>query len=220
MRTAVAGVVAVAVLALVGVGVAAPSNTIALHRTAAATTDLTFQAINTSVGRARFHISCGPVGGDLPDPARACAALAANPKLITNPKPFTCVGGTFSWWVVTITGQLNGKSIRRVFSTCWTPQMATLGRLGMTWDVLQAHLLPRRHEVVIAGTKRLFPSGALSPSDLVTCNIRGHHLEIGVPSITGRPISTGFNGENVVGVNLEVTRHGDGSVTAACLVVR
>ena len=75
------------------------------------------------------------------------------------PKPFVCAGGTFSWWDVTISGRLNGKPIHRAFSTCWTPQMATLGRLGMSWDVLRKHLLPRRHEAVLAGTKRSFPSG-------------------------------------------------------------
>ena len=96
--------------------------------------------------------------------------------------------------------------------------MTTLGRLGMSWDILQTHLVPRRQEAVPAGTKHVFPSGVLRPSDLVTCNIRGHHLEIGVPAIIGQPISSGYGGENVVSVNLEVTRHGDGSVTG--LVVR
>src|SRR5206468_3927040 len=98
--------------------------------------------------------------------------------------------------------------------------MATLGRLGMTWDVLQAHLLPRRHQAVHAGTTHVFPSGTLSPSDLVTCDIGGHHLEVGVPSITGQPMSTGYNGKTAGGATLEVTRHRDGSVTAVCLIVR
>jgi hypothetical protein len=171
-------------------------------------------------GYAVFRIRCAPAGGDLPHPARACANLAADPQLITNPKPFVCAGGTFSWWDVTIRGRMNGKQIQRVFSTCWTPQMATLGRLDMGWKVLQAHLLPRRHKIVPAGTKDVFPRGVLRPADLVTCDIGGHHLELGVPTVSGHPASTGFKGKNVVGVNLEVTRNADGSVTAACLIVR
>ncbi len=98
--------------------------------------------------------------------------------------------------------------------------MATLGRLGMSWSVLRSHLVPRRHETVRAGTKHTFPSGALRPSDLVTCNIRGHHLELGVPTIIGHPTFTGFGGAKHDYVSLGITRHADGSVTAACLIVR
>ena len=70
------------------------------------------------------------------------------------------------------------------------------------------------------GTKRTFPSGALRPSDLVTCNIRGHHLQLGVPTIIGHPTFTAFGGAKHDYVSLGVTRHADGSVTAACLIVR
>src|SRR2546423_1840112 len=38
-------------------------------------TDLTLVALNPWVGRAVFHLSCAPAGGDLGDPARACAAV-------------------------------------------------------------------------------------------------------------------------------------------------
>jgi hypothetical protein len=189
-------------------------------RDAKPTTQLTLVALNTNVGRAVFHLDCGPAGGDLPNPTRASEAIAASPQLITNPKPFTCLGNPRIWWDVTITGRLNGQLIRRAVTTCWPPKMATLGQLGVSWNVLQAHLVPRRRESVPAGTKRTFPSGVLRPSDLVTCNIRGHHLELGVPKVTERPTFTGFGGKKHDYVSLGVTRHADGSVTAACLIVR
>ncbi len=178
-------------------------------------TDLTFLAVNPSVGRAAFHLACGPAGGDLGNPARACAALAAQPELVTSPKPFTCFGGTFSWWDITITGRLHGRPIRTHTSTCWTPQMAMIGRLGIGWQSLRAHLLPRRREAVMPGMQRTFPAGLLRPADLFTCDILGHKLEDGVPIEYGTS-STGYGGKNVTSVVLSVTRNRDGSVTASC----
>jgi hypothetical protein len=91
-------------------------------------TDLTLLAVNPCVGRAAFHLACAPTGGDLGNPARACAALVARPQLVTSPKPFTCFGGTFSWWDISITGRLRGRRIHTHTSTCWTPQMAMIHR--------------------------------------------------------------------------------------------
>jgi hypothetical protein len=181
-------------------------------------TDLTMVAVNSNVGRAVFHIECAPIGGDLPNPARACAALAAAPQLVTKPKPFVCIGGTTSWWDVTITGRLNGRPIHRSLSTCWTPQMATLGRFELGGDVLQKHLVSRRQEAVLAGTRRVFLPGVLRPADLVTCDIPGHHLALGVPTQTGGPASTtrNFGGRKVVAVTVAVALRPDGSVSASC----
>jgi hypothetical protein len=181
-------------------------------------TNLTMLALNPSVGRAVFHLRCAPTGGDLPDPSRACAALRQQPRLVTRPKPFVCAGGTFSWWDVTISGRLNGTTIRRSFATCWTPQMATIGRFGLSWDVLRKHLVARRHEGVLPGTRRVFPPGVLRAADLVTCDILGHHLEAGVPVGTGPEgrVSTGYGGANIVSVVLTVAHNRDGSVSASC----
>ena len=179
-------------------------------------TQLTIRAVNSSVGRSEFHLSCEPPGGDLPDPARACAALTKDPGLVTKPKPFTCAGGTFSWWDVEITGQLSGKPLDTKFSTCWTIQMATLERFGMDTNVLEAHMLPRRHEFVLPETRRVFEPGTLEVGDEITCDIRGHHLDAGVPSNTGEPMSIGYNGRYIVGVTMTVERHEDGSVVADC----
>jgi hypothetical protein len=178
-------------------------------------TDLTLLAVNSYVGRAAFHLTCAPPGGDLGNPARACAAIAAHPRLVTNPKPFTCIGGTFSWWDVAITGRLHGRRIRTHTATCWTPQMVTIRRLGIGWPSLRAHLLPRRREAVLPSMTKSFPSGALRPGDLVTCTILGHKLQDGVPIEYGTS-SEGYGGANVTSVTLSVTHNRDGSVTASC----
>jgi hypothetical protein len=181
-------------------------------------THLTLLAVNPSVGRAAFHLTCAPPGGDLGNPARACAALAAHPQLVTNPKPFGCVGGTFSWWDVTITGRLHGRRIHTHTSTCWTPQMEMLRRLGMGWPSLRAHMLPRRNAAMLPSATETFPGGALRPGDLVTCTILGHRLEEGVPLDYDETASNGYGGKNVTSVTLAVTRNRDGSVTASCHV--
>lgn len=181
-------------------------------------TTFSIVALNAEVGRAVFHLQCDGAHGDVPDPSGACAALRAKPALVTAPKPFNCFGGPTSHWQVTIAGRVNGKRVRRTFDTCWTPQMETIRRLGLTWPVLRRHLAPRRHEIVLAGETRRFPRGALRAADLVSCDILGHHLQAGVPLERGpgARVANGFSGLNVVSVNLVVERHADGSVTATC----
>jgi hypothetical protein len=179
-------------------------------------TELTMLAVNDSVGRAVFHLDCGPAGGDVPDAPKACKALEQNPSLVTKPKPWVCLGGTFSWWAVTIVGRLHGKPVFRSFSTCWTTGMATIDRLGLTWAQLRAHLVKRRRVAVLPGTTHTFPPGTLREADLVTCDIRGHHLEQGVPS--RGPSSTGYGGAGIVSVTLSVIRRPDGAVRASCHV--
>lgn len=183
--------------------------------TAKPSTELTLVALNPTVGRAAFHLACEPSGGDLGSLARVCAALAADPALVTSPKPFVCAGGPFSWWEITITGRLHGRPVRTHVSTCWTPQMAMIGRLGIGWHSLQAHLVPRRQEAAVPGVPQTFPAGRLRPADLVTCTILGHKLEDGVPIDFGTS-STGYDGDNVTPVTLSVTYNRDGSVTASC----
>src|SRR5438874_8122231 len=43
-------------------------------------------------GRALFHLKCDPASGNVADPAKACAAIAAQPSLVTNPKPYYTSG--------------------------------------------------------------------------------------------------------------------------------
>jgi hypothetical protein len=180
------------------------------------TTDLRIVALNPSIGRSEFQLACSPASGDVPQPATSCRAIADQPRLITSPKPFTCMGGPFSWWEIRINGHLNGRPVNRTVSTCWTPQMEMLGRLGLSWDVLTKHLVPRRQKAVLPGTNTVFGGGALRATDLVTCDILGHHLHVGVPIETGQPASSGFGGNDVVTVTLKVTLNPDGSVSASC----
>jgi hypothetical protein len=66
------------------------------------------------------------------------------------------------------------------------------------------------------GTSSVFPPGDLRAADLVTCNIRGHQLQLGVPINVGPGASTGFGGANVSTVTLTVAHNRDGSVSANC----
>ena len=178
-------------------------------------TKLTLTAINPNVGQAIFHLDCEPLGGDVSDPAAACAALGRDPKLITSPKPFTCIGSTTSWFDMTITGRLGGKPVKRKFATCWTPQMATLDKLGLARS-LGRHVLKRRRGVVRPGIARAFPPGALRPGDLLICKIPHRHLQLGIPDSFGPIGSAGASGGNGLSVTLTGARRADGSVAASC----
>jgi hypothetical protein len=179
-------------------------------------TKLTMVALNAHVGRAVFQLSCAPPGGDIPDPSRACAALDLQPGLVTSPQPAVCRGGPGSHWYVTVSGSLNGQPIHESFTTCWDPlRMPTIREFGLTWEVLRRHLVPRRHKTVRPGTRVRFAPGVLRAADLVTCNILGHHLELGVPVETWGRASVGYGGRKPV-VLLTVAHNRDGSVTASC----
>jgi hypothetical protein len=116
-------------------------------------TKLTLTAVNPNVGQAVFHLDCGPAGGDVVDPAGACAALGRDPTLVTSPQPYTCLGGPSSWFDMTISGRLDGKTVHQKFSTCWTPQMATLKKLGLA-SSLARHVLRPRDGIVRPGIRR------------------------------------------------------------------
>jgi hypothetical protein len=190
-------------------------------KSTAGATRVTILAVNPSVGRAIFRLSCRPAKGDVPSPGHACAVLERHPDLLTNPTPFICEGGPWSWWDLAISGRLDGNLFRAHISSCWTPQMALIGELGIARS-LQSHLLPRRVEGLVGVEKRTFAPGVLRPGDLVTCKIRGRRLELGIPVETGPPgPTTGFGrrfGElrAKTSGSLTVWRNGNGSVTAKC----
>jgi len=154
-------------------------------------TSVTILAVNEHVGRAVFRLSCQPAGGDVPSPARACAALEEAPELLTSPKPFTCLGGTFSWWDITIAGRLHGLPIQSHTASCWAPQMDLLRRLDIV-DSLEDHLLPRARQELGGGEQRTYPPGVLEPGDLVACEANGRRLGQGVPNqrSVSRPTTT------------------------------
>src|SRR4051794_7174659 len=70
---------------------------------------LTVLAVREGGGRALFHLRCDPAAGNVAHPAKACAAIAAQPSLVTNPKPFYDGGNNVAYF--TITGSLNGKPV-------------------------------------------------------------------------------------------------------------
>ena len=150
--------------------------------------------------------------------------MGANSALVVKPKVWTCVGGQFSWWDISITGYVGVRSIHTKISTCWTPQMAMIGRLlspsprssDVSWRTLRAHLLPRRRVTLHGKTRKTFAPGVLHPGDLVTCRYRGRKLDLGVGDSTGRSAETGYNGVGVTPVWLTVTYSRDTSVTAWC----
>ncbi|MDX6512766.1 MAG: Subtilisin inhibitor-like [Gaiellaceae bacterium] len=115
-----------------------------------ARTDLRLVATSGLVGKAVFHLRCGPDGGDVPRPRAACAAVEGRPGLVRRPKPFVCHGGS---WVITITGRLDGRPVHSSTETCWTPQMALIRRLGIGRS-LESHIVERRH-VAARVTSRL-----------------------------------------------------------------
>ena len=178
-------------------------------------TKLRLTAINPNVGLAVFHLECDPAGGDVSDPAAACAALGHDPRLIKSPQPFTCLGGPSAWFDLTISGRLAGKPVHRKFSTCWTPQMATLDKLGLA-SSLGRHVLPRRHGLVLPGRTRTFQSGALRPGDLLVCRLRHRaRVQMGIPDTHG-PIGSAGSGRAHDALTLTASRSADGSITASC----
>ena len=104
-------------------------------------TSLRLTAKNSAVGTAVFTLECDPPGGTIRAPAAACAALAKRPGLLLHPRPFTCWGGTFSWWDITISGRLDADAVDVKTSTCWTPQMDLIRVLGIARE-LDRHIDP------------------------------------------------------------------------------
>jgi hypothetical protein len=77
-----------------------------------------------------FRLTCDPAGGTVPQPAEACAAIAAQPTLITNPKAeaVSCYGGGTN---ITVVGRMNGTHVDAFFSTCWARGTALVRKLGL-----------------------------------------------------------------------------------------
>jgi len=101
-------------------------------------------ALGPKGGRALFHLRCDPAGGNVAQPAQACAAIAAQPSLVTNPKPFYDFGPNTVYF--TITGRLNGRPVHYSGESSWTPQMALIHKLGLAGPHGQPlRLEARRH---------------------------------------------------------------------------
>jgi hypothetical protein len=131
---------------------------------------LTVLAVGENGGRALFQLTCDPAGGDVADPAKACAAIAAQPSLVTNPRPFSDLGS--NTWYFRITGRLNGKPVRFSGESSWTPRFALIEKLGLAGPRGQPlRLEPRRHGSVGMNQTRVLVPGVLRSGDFVTCRV-------------------------------------------------
>jgi hypothetical protein len=176
---------------------------------------LTVLAVRDNGGRALFHLRCDPAGGNVADPAKACAAIAAQPSLVTDPKPFYDGGNNGAYF--TITGRLNGKPVHFGGESDWTPQMQLIDKLGLAGPHGQPlHLEPSRHGFVGLNQTRTFAPGVLRPGDLVTCRV--HHSYQGVSLAMSVPLHRGFGNLRGTTPGVMAVRVGrDGAVIASCL---
>jgi hypothetical protein len=178
-------------------------------------------ALGPKGGRALFHLRCDPAGGDVAQPAKACAAIAAQPSLVTNPRTslaWTPNEGPVSTWYFTITGRLNGKPVHFSGESPWGTRIALIDKLGLAGPRGQPpHLERLRHGFVGLNQTRTFAPGVLRPGDRVTCRIhhsyRGPALAMGVPTHRGVGPYEDSSTPGVMAIQVRT----DGSVIASCL---
>lgn len=195
-------------------------------------------------GRALFHLKCDPAGGDVADPAKACAAIAAQPRLVTDPTPYlangtrtegpvslgripamqSCPSNPAKWCPAngpdyfTITGTVNGKPVHfsggGLFSTD-VPLVAKLG-LATRLGAPVVRLEPQRRAFVAMSHTHRFAPGVLRPGDLVTC--RATHSYRGFPLAMTVPVHPGNAPQQFSAMPglMAIRIRADGSVLAAC----
>jgi hypothetical protein len=187
-------------------------------------------------GRALFHLKCDPTRGDVADPARACAAIAAQPSLITNPKPYSTTGpmsGTtmqVCHWhpaklcpangpdYFRISGSLNGKPVHFNGGGIFATDVALVEKLGLAgrFGKPVVRLEPRRHGFVAMNETRTFAPGVLRPGDLVTC--RTNHRYKGAQLAMSVPVHRGNAPEGLSATAglMAIRIRADGTVLASC----
>ncbi len=207
--------VALVVSAVVAAGVVIGIELRGLGSVTPVPANLTVLAVGQNGGRALFHLRCDPARGNVAAPAKACAAIAAQPSLVTNPKPFYDGGNNGAYFK--ITGTLNGRPIHFSGESDWTPQMALIDKLGLAGPHGQPlRPEPLRHGSVGLNQTHTFAPGVLRPGDFVTCRV--HHSYSGPALSTAVPIRPGGGGflGTQPGV-LAIRMRADGSVMASCL---
>jgi hypothetical protein len=63
--------------------------------------------------KATWNLSCMPAKGDVPDPAAACAAIAAQPNVVTNPDQGRFCLAPQHTWTFTIYGRVDNRWVLR-----------------------------------------------------------------------------------------------------------
>jgi hypothetical protein len=204
-------VVVLVLVVLVAVGTGCASG----QKPGAVPAKLTVLAVREGGGRALFHLRCDPAAGDVAQPTKACAAIAAQPSLVTNPKPFYDGGNNAAYF--TITGSLNGKPVRFSGEGDWTPQTALIDKLGLAAPNGQPlRLEPSRHGTVGVNKTHTFAPSVLRPGDLVTCRV--HHSYQAPPLATSVPIHRGFGTMLGAGPGVMAVRvRANGTVIASCI---
>jgi hypothetical protein len=195
-------------------------------------------------GRALFHLKCDPAGGNVADPANACAAIAEQPSLVTNPKPYRT--GPATGFVISsvtgppstvchvhpvrmcptngpdyfkITGSVNGKPVHFSGGGVFATDVALVEKLGLAdrFGKPVVRLEPRRHGfVAMDETIHTFAPGVLRPGDLVTCRAgRGYK---GFPLAMSVPAHRGNTPEVSSGNPglMAIRIRVDGAVLASC----
>jgi hypothetical protein len=230
-RRVVVALIAVAVVAagaaltveLRGVGAAAP---VPANLTVLVVGDS--GSFGQSGWRALFHLKCDPASGNVADPARACAAIAAQPSLVTDPKPYCSVVSSgcvpsdgpapVSPWYFRITGSVGGKPVHFEGEGTWAPQVALVDKLGLAGPHGNPlRLEPRRHGFVAVNQTHRFAPGVMRPGDLITCRVDQRYK--GPPLAMTVPVHRGlgpYEASSTPGL-MAVRIRADGAVLASCL---
>ena len=196
-------------------------------------------------GRALFHLKCDPASGDVADPAMACAAIAAQPSLVTNPKPYLPgravvgfgvgipVGGPLMqvchWHPAKlcpangpdyfkITGSVNGRAVHFGGGGIFATDVPLVAKLGLAtrYGKPVVRLEPQRHGFVAMNHTHRFAPGALRPGDLVTC--RANRSYKGTPLAMSVPVHRGNAPERISATPglMAIRLRADGAVLASC----
>jgi hypothetical protein len=196
-------------------------------------------------GRALFHLKCDPASGNVADPAKACAAIAAQPSLVTNPKPYTPnhrVAGFAGFGTATggplmqvcrsghglcpangpdyfkISGSVNGKPVHFSGGGSFATDVPLVAKLGLAgrFGKPVVRLEPRRHGFVAMNHTHTFAPGLLRPGDLVTC--RADHPYKGLPLAMSVPVHRGNapEGTSAMPGLMAIRIRADGAVLASC----
>ena len=197
-------------------------------------------------GRALFRLKCDPAGGNVADPQGACAAIAAQPSLVTNPKPYLpgrpdvsfgglgipaggplmqvchshpvklCPANGPDYFK--ITGSVNGKPVDFGGGGIFATDVPLVAKLGLAKrdGMPVVRLEPRRHRFVAMSHTRKFAPGVLRPGDLVTC--RANHSYGGFPLSASVPVHRGNapEGSSAMPGLVAIRIRADGAVLVSC----